>query len=320
MKVIDYSWARPSPVQIKQAGFDGVIRYLSYDTTGKNITASERDALRAAGLSITLNWENSAQDALGGSAAGVEYARQALAMANALGYPFVCALYFSVDFDATPQQQAVINAYFQAIESVIGHARTGAYGDYYVLERLAAAGLASYYWQTTAWSGGQIFGKDVIFQTGQQVFSGGADVDNISGPFGCWPAPGQPLPAPPPITTPSEDDDMWQSPPLTGIFDATGVNALTQQGKDAAGNQSDEKPMVTWVYVKALDAAGFKGEIVWTQASDGTPASTVPLDLVRGAHGKAPAPIPFDGGFSIVPAAGYEYARYSVACFRSAYA
>src|ERR1044071_2126039 len=63
---VDYSWARPSPQALIAAGYTFAVRYTSFNTTGKNLTASEASTLLAAGLDIVTNWENTAHDALGG--------------------------------------------------------------------------------------------------------------------------------------------------------------------------------------------------------------------------------------------------------------
>src|SRR5262245_53924168 len=61
---VDYSWARPSPSGLRAAGYTFAVRYFSYDTTGKNLTASEAHALQAAGVDLVSNWESGASDAL----------------------------------------------------------------------------------------------------------------------------------------------------------------------------------------------------------------------------------------------------------------
>ena len=38
---VDYSWARPKPSDLYAQGYTFAARYLSYDTTGKNLTAAE---------------------------------------------------------------------------------------------------------------------------------------------------------------------------------------------------------------------------------------------------------------------------------------
>lgn len=130
----------------------------------------------------------------------------------------------------------------------------------------------------------------------------------------------RPSPQPKPVRKGSGDNEMWQSGPLTGTFDGTGVNVLTPDGRDINGSPSPEQPTVTWVYVKALDGAGFTGTLFWTRLTDGVPAVGVPINLAHGAQAKAAAPIPFEGGFSVVPNQSSAKAPYSLSCFRSAYA
>ena len=152
---VDYSWARPSPSGLKSEGYTFAARYLSYDNTGKNLSKGEADALWAAGVDVVANWENSATAALNGYSQGVSDAQAADGQANADGIPAGRPIYFSVDFDASPGDQTAIDAYFDGIASVIGLARTGAYGGYYVIQRLFDAGKIKWGWQTYAWSGGQ---------------------------------------------------------------------------------------------------------------------------------------------------------------------
>ena len=38
---VDYAWGRPGPAALKRAGAKFVCRYLSHDTTGKNLTRDE---------------------------------------------------------------------------------------------------------------------------------------------------------------------------------------------------------------------------------------------------------------------------------------
>src|SRR5215467_16374419 len=77
-KGIDYAWSHPSsPQALKNAGYTFVARYLSYDTTGKNLTAGEAQGLNAAGIDIVANWEWDADDALNGYNTGVSDAQQA---------------------------------------------------------------------------------------------------------------------------------------------------------------------------------------------------------------------------------------------------
>ena len=184
---VDYSWARPAPSSLHDQGYTFAVRYLSYDDSGKNLTRDEADALIAAGIDVVSNWENSAGDALDGFEAGAQYARDAEAQAAANGMPPTRPIYFSVDFDASPAQQDALNAYFDGVASVIGRERTGAYGGYYVIQRLFDAGKITYGWQTYAWSGGQWEPRAQLRQVENGIAGGTLDRDEAVAPdFGQW--------------------------------------------------------------------------------------------------------------------------------------
>jgi hypothetical protein len=151
---VDYSFARPSPGGLYAEGYTFAARYFSHDAS-KDVSKAEADALWAAKVDVISNWEATAQGALNGHAQGVADAQAADAQATAAGMPAGRPIYFSIDFDASPAQQAALNAYFDGVASVIGVARTGAYAGYYVVQRLFDAGKIKWAWQTYAWSGGQ---------------------------------------------------------------------------------------------------------------------------------------------------------------------
>src|SRR5262245_11086071 len=74
---IDYAWSKPRPSAIAAAGYTFVCRYVSWDTTGKNLTASETQSLVAAGIDVVTNWEYNTNEALDGYSAGASNAREA---------------------------------------------------------------------------------------------------------------------------------------------------------------------------------------------------------------------------------------------------
>jgi hypothetical protein len=217
---IDYAWSHPSPAAIKAARFGFVARYLSHDTS-KALSSAEARALHAEGILIVVVWEDTAQAALrgqvGGRADATEANRQAVACGLA-GIP----IYFAADWDATPAQQAAINAYLDGAASVIGRPRTGLYGGYWPLSRARTAGKTSRFWGTPAWSGTnwQTCGWQPHIMQGATVSVGGVSVDldtSLAADFGQWPrpaapapvnAPTKPQPAPAPKPAPSEEDDM----------------------------------------------------------------------------------------------------------------
>ena len=192
---VDYSFARPSPASIVSGGFTFVCRYLSNDAS-KNLSASEAASLKAAGLDIVSNWEDGAMNALGGHAQGVADATTAASQASACGEPSTRPIYFSIDFEPVSSQTAAIEAYFEGVASVIGLARTGAYGGYGIVNQLFSDGKITWAWQTYAWSNGQWSGKAQLRQIENGIDDDEEDKDEaVATDFGQW-GPGAPVTAP----------------------------------------------------------------------------------------------------------------------------
>jgi hypothetical protein len=186
---VDYSWGRPSPAGLRADGYTFAARYLSYDTSGKNLSAGEAHSLEAAGVDVVANWENDSTAALNGYSQGVSDARAAESQASADGMPAGRPIYFSIDFDASEGEQGAINSYFDGVASVIGRDRTGAYGGYYPIQRLFDAGKIQYAWQTYAWSGGQWDPRAQVRQVenGVTIAGGSCDIDQaVAADFGQW--------------------------------------------------------------------------------------------------------------------------------------
>ncbi|HZT91249.1 MAG TPA: DUF1906 domain-containing protein [Gaiellaceae bacterium] len=196
---VDYASGTRDAAKLVADGAHFVCRYFSTPGNPKNLTATEAQALHHAGLHIVTVFENRADDALGGHAAGVRDAQLALGQARACGLPDDRPIFFAVDFDCTPAAQVYVNAYFVGVASVLGHRRTGAYGGYWVIKRLFDNHLISYGWQTAAWSGGQWDPRACLRQYDFDKTFGGLQVDlneSIGTDFGQWPLPVAPAPKP----------------------------------------------------------------------------------------------------------------------------
>jgi len=144
--VIDYAWQHPNPAAIAAAGYKGVLRYLSGDST-KNLSTAEAASLLAVFLWILLVWETTATRATGGSAAGVADALQANDMADALGYPANCSLFFAVDEQVA---WSAVEPYFGGAVSVSRRAVLP-YGSNEIIDGFFAT-FGGKGWQTAAWS------------------------------------------------------------------------------------------------------------------------------------------------------------------------
>ncbi len=189
---LDYAGGRPGGAAIRAAGFDFVVRYLSDGgptLPGKLLTPAEADDLRAHGVSIASNWETTAARMLDGYGAGVVDARAGLAQVLRCGGRQDRPIYFSADFDATPQDQQRINAYLDGAATVLGRANVGIYGGYWSVSRALDSGSATWAWQTDAWSGGNVETRRNIHQTLRQPVVNGVVCDlNVAETtdFGQW--------------------------------------------------------------------------------------------------------------------------------------
>lgn len=156
--IVDYT-SRIAPASLKAAGVSGVCRYLSYLPSWKVISQAEYDELEHAGIQVTLNWEYSSTDWLGGASLGAQQGTSAGQMARSLGYPVGRVIVGSADFNASlaqwPACQAYAVAYSAAVRS-FGY-RPGMYGSYDLIQWVADAGIMDVFWQSmsTSYSNGR---------------------------------------------------------------------------------------------------------------------------------------------------------------------
>jgi hypothetical protein len=177
---LDYSAGRPGGAAIRGAGFDFVVRYLTDGgptLPGKLLTPAEADDLRAHGVSIVSNWETTNNRMLDGFGAGANDATAGLAHVLACGGRRDRPIYFSVDFDATPDQQGPIDDYLRGAATVLGRQNVGIYGGYWPISRALDHGTAAWAWQTDAWSGGNIEQRRAMHQRTGTIVVGGVECD-----------------------------------------------------------------------------------------------------------------------------------------------
>ncbi|MEO5877383.1 MAG: glycoside hydrolase domain-containing protein [Streptosporangiaceae bacterium] len=186
---VDYAWGRPGVPALKRAGVKFACRYLSHDTTGKNLDREEARQLSDGGIWIVVIWETTAGRALAGRAAGVADATAAEKQAKALGQPAGRPIFFAVDFDAAPGQQDEIHAYLDGAASVLGRDRIGLYAGYGPIKRAFDAKKIAYGWQTYGWSGGRWDTRALLqqYSNDQKINGVGLDYDRALGAdYGQW--------------------------------------------------------------------------------------------------------------------------------------
>jgi peptidoglycan hydrolase-like protein with peptidoglycan-binding domain len=186
---IDYSWHHGLNLDaFRQAGVSFVIRYLSNDTS-KNLNASEAHLLSDGGFDLAVVWETTAKRALSGRKAGEDDAAKARKQAKTCGMPAGRPIYFAVDWDATDREKPTIAEYLKGAASVIGKKRVGVYGGYWVVKYCLDNAVASYGWQTYAWSSGQRDQRAQLYQHHNGVIIGGVNCDKdtaYAADFGQW--------------------------------------------------------------------------------------------------------------------------------------
>lgn len=186
---VDEAWARLTPAQLKAAGKTFAIGYVSENSTGKNITAAEVQALHAAGLGVLLVYEYSITAAESGTAGGRANATLAVAQSRARGYPAGCAIAFAID-EASPNL-AALDGYSRAFTGICRDAgyRSMVYGGYATVRYCLDHRVVDLGWQTYAWSGGRWDPRAVIRQVRNGVTIAGKDVDldtAMTADFGAW--------------------------------------------------------------------------------------------------------------------------------------
>lgn len=211
---VDYSFDHPTPAELKQAGKKFACRYVypqSQNPGTKNLTRTEANALKAAGIEIVSNYESYAGRAADGRPAGITDAKAADIQHLACGGRGTAPIYFSVDYDTTPSNYPAIDGYFKGVASVLGLARVGVYGEYDLVKHLMDSGLVGksadagkyYCWQTYAWSAGKYDERCALAQdkNGVKLGSGTVDLDSAHctdyGQWG-WKAPVKPPAKKPP--------------------------------------------------------------------------------------------------------------------------
>ena len=209
-RLIDFAERRIAPDEIKSAGYDGVVNYVSEERPGahfeaKPITRDYADALRAAGLHIVSNFQYgkpgwpTPSDFTRGHDGGVADAQTALRLHSAAGGTNSAPIFFSVDdnIDQDTWNNLAVQ-WFRGINSVLGVERTGIYGHanackWAVLDGVIGHSTAPGFrwaWQTKAWSNGEREPTAVLYQgviNGPVLGGISVDIDDVLAPdYGQW--------------------------------------------------------------------------------------------------------------------------------------
>jgi len=199
--LLDYAAGVIPADQIRSAGAVGSIRYVSDRRPGgawmlgKPMQINEARDLHQNGLKIVSCYQygkEASADWLGGQSAGVQHAKRGWQLHTVAGGPANVPIYASIDDDPSFEQyQSQVAPYLRGWESVVGHQRTGVYGNSKTIEWALHDGLGSYFWQHNWGSpGGRTHPAAHLHQVEidkRHVGGVGVDINNICKPqFGQW--------------------------------------------------------------------------------------------------------------------------------------
>jgi LysM repeat protein len=198
---------KTAAIELKRAGFEFVARYLG--NSWKTFNKDEAKVITEAGLKLISIFEKSPLSvSYFTKSQGINDAKEAESFANAVGQPHGTAIYFTVDYDAQPSHMSAILSYLDGVRETLKDYKVGLYGSFTVMN--AVKGKVDYYWQTYAWSKGQV--ADHIhmhqYQNGVSVAGVSLDRNDIKKDPGAWvlnevPKPAQPAPSKPaPVAVP----------------------------------------------------------------------------------------------------------------------
>ncbi|PKG23954.1 glycoside hydrolase domain-containing protein [Niallia nealsonii] len=160
---------------LKALGFEYVARYLG--NSWKSFDKAEAAAIQAAGLKlISIHQKSANYSAYFTEAQGISDAKEAMKNAAAVDQPKGTAIYFAVDFSSQAKDVKNIVKYFKAVKKTLSGYKLGVYGSYNTIT--AVKGLADYYWQTYAWSGGKVADFIHMHQFKNDVLAGGIKIDH----------------------------------------------------------------------------------------------------------------------------------------------
>jgi LysM repeat protein len=184
---------------LKAAGIEYVARYLG--DSWKSISKKEAEVIIASGLQIVSIWETN--PTYGGyftKDKGISDGMDAVSFAQSLGQPKGSAIYFAVDYDAQPtDMQAIVNYFLGVCQELGKDYNVGVYGSYPVLTMLHESCAVNFYWQTAAWSSGNVadFNDILQYDFNKKIAGIPVDYNQVSSSAGAWGKASQSRSSPP---------------------------------------------------------------------------------------------------------------------------
>ncbi|WP_410715787.1 glycoside hydrolase domain-containing protein [Brevibacillus sp. SIMBA_040] len=132
-------------------------------------------------------FQRGTNDVAGGADNGQRDGAAVFQEAKLIGQPEGTAIYFAVDYDAQPKDYGAIEAYLRAAAKEVPGYLVGVYGSFAIVEEMAKRGACQRFWQTYAWSKGQLSKAANLYQfNNSQTLAGHAVDFNESYSSGGW--------------------------------------------------------------------------------------------------------------------------------------
>jgi hypothetical protein len=209
MSVADYSAGPISPAKLRAAGITGVVRYVTGGSSGKHITRTEYQDLRAAGLDVALVYEADERILAYPNWDAATAAHAVAADTRSLGFAGV--VYWAVDYDILARDWPTVAGHLRTIDGIMTLARTGLYGSTDAIDWAYRDRVAARFWQcmSTGFSGGRNARRNShthLWQRRRSTVDGNAvDLNDVLSPQ--WATPAKPRRRHP-IITAIEGEDM----------------------------------------------------------------------------------------------------------------
>lgn len=183
-QVVDYSGGFPGAQAILNGGFAGAVRYIGFPDRSKCTTESELVDFSVHQLGMALTFESGIDDWRGGFAQGVTYGRLARDHATSIGFPATRPIYMTVDDDVAPTDFGIVLDYLRGAGAALGGpGLTGVYAKADLIDQARDAGVAAWFWQTAAWSGGRRTPAHLFQNIGSFTVGGVAcDLNDVNAP------------------------------------------------------------------------------------------------------------------------------------------
>ena len=159
----DYSSQPVSAAALKQAGYQGAVRYISPGREAwmkaKPLSKNEVEDFKKHGLELVSVWQYLKEDWRGGFNSGAENARKALQKHKELGAPSKAPVFFAIDSDPTLfEYNNIVAHYIKGILSVIPKDQFGLYCNSKVHAWAEEDGFKHMWWKHNWGSDGELNG------------------------------------------------------------------------------------------------------------------------------------------------------------------